>query len=278
MHENVPSDSPVPSASSLASKTTPKTRLGREYDARAWIAPDSPTTTATAVIIPSVGKQTQSQRRNAPSFGFGTTRDSRAWTGTREPARRSGRRDDARPREGHHGDGGCRATRRGRRAGARATYWSRASPAEGTVRQGLYPNSVRAQEHARAGGGGTSGTGRNVDCGRDKGRDMGVIFFSHILYYSKTAYPSKTETHARCLRAPVAIRSLRIRILLLLADLFLCSHSTHPRVRASLPRPGTPAAPVSSGPAAHRLCQLLVQDVVERVANAAAADIRRFGR
>ena len=108
---------------------------------------------------------------------------------------------------------------------------------------------------------------------------MGVIFFLAYPILLENRISLETETHARCLRAPVAIRSLRIRILLLLADLFLCSHSTHPRVRGVTSRPwNARRACVSSRPAAHRLCQLLVQDVVERVANAAAADIRRFGR
>ena len=64
VHANVPLKLPKFERVLTREQNNARRYLGREYDARAWIAPDSPATTATAVIIPSVGKQTQSQRRN----------------------------------------------------------------------------------------------------------------------------------------------------------------------------------------------------------------------
>ena len=148
VHENVPLKLPKFERVLTREQNNARRYLGREYDARAWIAPDSPATTATAVIIPSVGKQTQSQRRNAPSFGFGTTPRFASLD-----VRASPRADPGATTRGpgkYHETEDFRATRRGRRAGARATYWSRASPAEGTVRQRLYPNSSKELRNTHA--------------------------------------------------------------------------------------------------------------------------------
>ena len=98
VHANVPLKLPKFERVLTREQNNARRYLGREYDARAWIAPDSPATTATAVIIPSVGKQTQSQRRNAPSFRVRNHPEIREPGHAREPARRSGR-DDARPRK-----------------------------------------------------------------------------------------------------------------------------------------------------------------------------------
>ena len=148
VHENVPLKLPKFERVLTREQNNARRYLGREYDARAWIAPDSPATTATAVIIPSVGKQTQSQRRNAPSFGFGTTPRFASLD-----VRASPRADPGATTRGpgkYHETEDFRATRRGWRAGARATYWSRASPAEGTVRQRLYPNSSKELRNTHA--------------------------------------------------------------------------------------------------------------------------------
>lgn len=151
VHENHPFRLPKFERVLTRERNDARRYLGREYDARAWLAPDSPASTATAVIVPSVGKQAQSTRRNAPSFGFGTSPRF-----ANLDARESPRADPDSASRGpgkYHETEDFRATlRRARRAGGRATYWTRALPAEGTTRQRLYPNSSKElrKTHARA--------------------------------------------------------------------------------------------------------------------------------
>ena len=179
VHANVPLKLPKFERVLTREQNNARRYLGREYDARAWIAPDS-SHHRHRRDHPERRKTDPEPETQRTLFRVRNHPEIREPGHAREPARRSGR-DDASPGRYHETED-FRATRRGRRAGARATYWSRATPAEGTVRQRLYPNSSRGSgTRTRGWRRDIRGTGRNVDRGRDEGRDAGALFFSRTI-------------------------------------------------------------------------------------------------
>ena len=257
-----------PSKTTRASHPPPPQKNARARGSRLMYAP--PGHQRLFDQVPSASENDAEPETQRPSFGFGTTPRfaslERAWARARY-------RDDARPREVSR-DGGFPERRAEGHVQARAD--AARAPAERRTRR---TNWARPGVHRRAAEAAKRGVHEDKDAKLTKAQEVGAhaLQLLHGLTVLENPWVDRSTK-----RTPPPMHARQLRFVrcefAFCYCLLTCSSAPTRRIRASeaslAPRNARRACVSSRSRRQDRLCQLLVQDVVERVANAAAADIR----